>query len=240
MPAAIGNRINGIRVAEDCAGRKRGRLTICGARFRVSREWWCVAECECGSVGAYRYHSIAAEYGQTSSCGCRFAEEVKGYSRTHGHTAGRKMTSEYKTYHGMIQRCAYKNHICYSNYGGRGIKVCKRWADSFENFYADMGPKPSPTHSLDRIDPDGNYELGNCRWATAGEQAANRRSTVRYTFYGKTRTVAEWSRITQIPARTITERMRHGASPQVAFWAPPHSRWRSNAPFNKVKRVEFN
>jgi hypothetical protein len=81
---------------------------------------------------------------------------------------------EYKVWAAMIQRCSNPNNADYPDYGGRGIRVCDRWL-KFANFYADMGPRPSPQHSIDRIDNDGNYALGNCRWATAADQRANQR-----------------------------------------------------------------
>lgn len=82
---------------------------------------------------------------------------------------------EFQTWRSMISRCTNNNDHSYKNYGGRGISVCKRWLDSFEAFYADIGPKPSPELSIDRIDNEGNYELGNVRWATAKQQANNKR-----------------------------------------------------------------
>ncbi|OAH36994.1 hypothetical protein AX777_18320 [Sphingobium yanoikuyae] len=93
-------------------------------------------------------------------------------------------TSEHKTWAGMKARCLNPNNKFWPNYGGRGITVCDRWLNSFEAFYEDMGPKPSPKHSIDRIDVNGNYEPGNVRWATDSEQMQNVRHNVRVTFQG--------------------------------------------------------
>jgi hypothetical protein len=96
---------------------------------------------------------------------------AKELNTVHGGTRSR----EFNTWKGMQRRCYLQSAAGFKNYGGRGIAVCDRWLHSFENFLADMGCKPSPKHSIDRINNDGNYEPGNCRWATAKEQRQNRR-----------------------------------------------------------------
>jgi len=110
---------------------------------------------------------------------------------THGQTC----SFEYISWIGMFQRCNNPNDRGYSNYGGRGIKVCDRWFQSFENFLADMGKKPTPSHTIDRIDNDGNYTPENCRWATMQEQCRNRRNNRRITFQGKTLCIIEWLKL---------------------------------------------
>jgi len=117
--------------------------------------------------------------GKTRSCGCRIIQVLtaNGYAmRQHGESksVGRAASPEYRTWDGMKERCRNPNHKAYANYGGRGISVCERWLD-FESFLLDMGRRPSPTHSIDRINNDGNYEPGNCRWATRDEQNRNQR-----------------------------------------------------------------
>lgn len=111
---------------------------------------------------------------------------------THGHTRGYKTSKEYNSWLSMKARCYNPNHEHFHFYGGRGIKICDRWLNSFENFLSDMGTAPSPTHSIDRIDNDGNYEQSNCRWLTHKEQCNNRRNNIYFTMDGITKTLAEW------------------------------------------------
>jgi hypothetical protein len=106
----------------------------------------------------------------------------------------------------MKMRCYSRGATRYAEWGGRGIRVCHRWL-TFENFLADMGERPSSSHSIDRIDPDGNYELGNCRWATRSEQQRNRRDSVKLTALGRTMTLYDWADETGISAKTLYSRV---------------------------------
>jgi hypothetical protein len=112
----------------------------------------------------------------------------------------------------MIDRCSNPESDSYSNYGGRGIKVCDRWLNSFENFLADMGPKPGPEYSIDRKDNDRDYEPGNCRWATELEQQNNRRNNRWIQGFGRTQTLTQWSIELGIPRKTLSDRLGRGMS----------------------------
>lgn len=145
-------------------------------------------------------------------------------STTHGRASdGQIKTRSYRSWRSMKQRCNTPSSTQWEWYGARGIKVCTRWNDSFDNFLADMGEAPSPSHTIDRIDPNGNYEPGNCRWVTMAEQAENKRprsSTVWLTFRGKTQSVTEWARELGMPRFVVYARISHGWSAESALTEP--------------------
>lgn len=125
-----------------------------------------------------------------------------------GYIHGGWGTPTYKIWEKMLARCRNQNNKGYPRYGGRGITVCERWAD-FSNFLADMGERPEGL-SLDRINVNGNYEPGNCRWATAKEQALNRRDNVRVVYEGREMTVREAADLSGLGYMTIRSRMKRG------------------------------
>lgn len=129
--------------------------------------------------------------------------------RSHGHTRNRSFTPEYCTWASMIDRCHRPGNKQFHNYGGRGISVFDRWRGrgGFIEFLAHMGPRPSPKHSLDRINNDGNYEPGNVRWATQAEQASNTRVARIIEFKGRSMTLSAWAREIGISAATLHERL---------------------------------
>lgn len=135
--------------------------------------WDCL--CTCGRRKLVSRAHLRS--GMSQSCGCLRKEICQRVRLTHGHSrhrGGAQKTSEYMTWQALIQRCENPKQENYPRYGGRGIKVCERWRNSFENFLADMGRKPTPEHSIDRKENDGNYEPRNCHWATPEEQRGNR------------------------------------------------------------------
>lgn len=118
----------------------------------------------------------------------------------------------------MKSRCENPRNARYADYGGRGITVCDRWKDSFENFIADMGPPPTPSHSIEREDNSRGYEPGNCRWATDIEQGNNQRSNVLIEYNGKTQTIAQWARELGMNYQTLRQRIqKYGWSVERAF-----------------------
>ncbi len=125
--------------------------------------------------------------------------------------------NSYWSYHNMISRCYKEYDKKFPHYGGRGIKVCDRWLEGFHNFFEDMGEKPSPDHSLDRIDTNGDYYPENCRWATREEQQNNRRDNVIVSFNGKEQTLAQWSRETGVSAKLLRVRHKNGCSIEKLF-----------------------
>ena len=129
----------------------------------------------------------------------------------HGQCPRRKKTKLYSLWQTMKCRCHCPTHVAYLEYGGRGIVVCHRWRNSFEAFVQDIGPRPSPKHSLDRYpNPNGSYEPGNVRWATPGEQARNRKSNRVYTHAGKTQCLMDWSLEVGVNYHTIVGRLDRG------------------------------
>lgn len=142
---------------------------------------------------------------------------------THCDSRRGKKTAEFRCWMNMRNRCQNPKNPCYNRYGGRGIEVCAEWDRSFVNFLSDMGRRPSPLHTLDRIDSNGNYEPGNCRWETRLVQSNNRSFARSIAHNGKTCSAAEWARITGLRAGTIIRRLNLGWSVEKTLTQPTKS-----------------
>jgi hypothetical protein len=186
----------------EMTGKKFGKLTVLrndGRNRHGFIFWLCL--CDCGrevSVDGY-----LLRIGKTKSCGCIH----KSMITKHGHSS----EPEYYAWKGMIRRCTNPEDGGFKNYGGRGIKVCERWL-CLENFLEDMGKKPFPFSSIDRINNDKGYEPNNCRWATLEQQALNKRSNLKLTHDEKTLTITEWARELGIERMTLFARVYRGWS----------------------------
>lgn len=167
--------------------------------------WLC--KCECGQETTVRMTNLTAN--RIKSCGCKQNELRREAITTHGHNSNYKKSPEAVCYNAMHQRCTNPKTMNFSDYGGRGIKICDRWLESFENFLSDMGEKPSKNHSIDRIDPDGNYEPDNCRWVPRSVQDNNKRNSRKLAYNGRVQTVTEWAKEYNINASTLFHRLKN-------------------------------
>lgn len=185
---------------KDLPGQTFGRLNVLGFSHQDTRRrsyWNCT--CQCGVRKAIRGDHLSS--GKVVSCGC--------FHDTKTITHGLARTPIYHVWNAMITRCSCPKIRGYQNYGGRGISVCERWK-TFANFFADMGPLPGTGWSIDRIDNNGNYEPGNCRWATRKEQSRNKRTTVNVTIAGRTLCLADWADETGLKVWVVNSRYQAG------------------------------
>lgn len=209
---------------KDLTGKKFNRLTVISFSHLIKKGyryyWNCI--CDCGNKVIARGDGL--HNGDYQSCGCYQKEQVaKALRKTatkHGFAPRGHPTREYKTWAQMKNRCSNPKAHNFSLYGGRGIRVCDRWFNSFETFFQDMGFCPSQKHSIERIDTNGDYHPENCKWATAIEQANNTRRNRFLEFQGRKMTIAQWSRETGIAYANIYHRINHGWSIRHALTTP--------------------
>jgi len=199
-------------------GERYGFLVIEGEmparRVSGSTKRYVRCRCDCGRDVEVRLSHLRS--GHTISCGC-FRPEGRIYSLLYH---GLKDSPEYGIWKGMKKRCYKERSRGYRNYGGRGIRVCDRWLHSFKAFYEDMGPRPTPGHQIDRIDGNGDYEPGNCRWSTRREQNRNRVDNCFYDFDGKTLCLKDWADLYGMRKGTLHDRLARGMSFEEALTSP--------------------
>ena len=203
----------------DISGQRFGRLVVLRREGSIGAKpaWLC--RCDCG--GEHLTTATVLKNGHTRSCGCL---KIESDSRGSRYRHGLSNSPEHKVWMGMMDRCSNPKSTFFSFYGGRGIKVCERWK-RFEDFLSDMGPRPSLRHSIDRIDNDGDYEPGNCKWATATEQANNTSRNVLITIGSQTKTMSQWCKETGVDPDLASQRIiRDKWAPGDAVTVPPLNR----------------
>lgn len=213
----------GIRPAnfKDLTGQTFGRLTVVSlapshlSARKKSVRWNC--RCACGKVKPILGYSL--KKGETKSCGCLRRELAAKREITHGHTVLGKQTRTYQCWCDMRKRCSNPKATGYARYGGRGITVCDRWLESFENFLADMGECPAG-FEIDRKDVNGNYEPSNCRWLTKRDQSRNKSTNRTLQIDGETLCLKDWSIRSGIAYETIRDRLRKGWDAKGAIFEP--------------------
>ncbi len=187
------------RLTNDIRGFMSGRLTAIERSTRNGKTAW-ICQCKCGNMCTVIQNNLVS--GDTKSCGCLYRETRKQVSRTHGYAR----TRTYRIWCGIVQRCTNPRNKDYGAYQG---KLCDKWRE-FAEFLKDMGPCPSDLLTLDRIANDGNYEPGNCRWATRKEQTHNSATPVLITHSGKTMCIAEWARFFGVKPQMLVQRRWRG------------------------------
>lgn len=196
----------------DLIGQRFGLIVV--VKRASARTAW-LGRCDCGTVKVF--YSGNLKSGRSGSCGCRVPAISEALHLRHGQARGGAKTVEWVCWRSIKERCENIRSKSYPSYGGRGIRVCSRWSRSFEAFYADMGPKPSPKHSIDRRDNERGYEPGNCRWATKLEQCNNTRRNRLLTHGSETDTMAQWARRLGVDYGLLKRRLKtHGANGAVA------------------------
>ena len=189
----------------DLTGQTFGRWRVVRKAPVMSHGAMWICECQCGSVKSVTAASLRR--GESTSCGCSVVNAVGARHPL------------YNTWQAVMRRCYRPSARGFDRYGGRGITVCERWY-SLPNFIADMGPKPTPEHTVDRIDSKGNYEPSNCRWASPIEQGRNKQNNRILEINGVRRCIAEWSEISGIGPNTVKCRLDRGWSDERAVFEP--------------------
>lgn len=199
---------------KNIVGKIFSRLTVVSYKGKDKHSnslWTC--KCDCGSEVITSSKKLRE--GDAKSCGC-LAREYRASLRTHGKTN----TSEFKIWGSILTRVKNPKYHSFELYGGRGIGISEEWSNSFEAFLRDMGPRPSPKHSVERIDVNGNYCKENCRWATQREQCRNKRTNHLVTYKGETLPLVVWTERLGFRKTTLRNRLVSGWSIEMAMTEP--------------------
>lgn len=217
-----------MKKVKNLAGKKQpnGRLTaIEQFGFDKQRNATWICRCDCGNYIILRNNSFSNE--KTISCGCYLKEVLNGNTRSVKH--GESSSPEYRIWSGIKDRCYREKIKSYSRYGGRGIKMCDRWKNSFEAFLEDMGRRPEKGMQIERIDNNSNYEPENCKWDTRKNQCRNTRRNIYFTIDGETRLMVEWCEHFGIDHANVRHRMNIGWSVEDAFKIPEKKTNKNNS-----------
>lgn len=193
----------------DHTGKVFNRLTVLRRDGKIGALSAYLCQCSCGAVTRVASGNLVSN--KVKSCGCLNLERIRSQD-------GLSNTPTYVSWNMMVRRCSVPSASDYPDYGGRGISVCERWKD-FKSFLEDMGERPEG-QTIERKDVDGDYEPGNCRWATCIEQSNNKRTNRTLTVDGRTQTIAEWGRERGLHPKTIRQRLLLGWSDEEAVSRP--------------------
>lgn len=198
----------------DVTGERYGRLVAIRRVPSETRRTKWLFKCDCGVDFTTDVERVRS--GMTKSCGCLKIDKTRERSITHGHSVGRRSTRTLKAYQHAKGRCFSPTNSKFPQYGGRGISMCKEWADDFGAFLRDMGEAPEGK-TLDRIDPHGNYEPGNCRWATTHEQARTRTDNVIVEHEGRRMVLKDFATLMNVKYKSLHALVRYqGKTPAEA------------------------
>lgn len=215
----------------DLTGLSFDQLTVIERGPNRNREahWWCL--CICGTRWLARVSSLVQR--TTRSCPTCTRERTSMLGRIQLQTHGMYNSVEYGIWRSMLKRCLDPKHISYARYGGRGIQVCPAWRVSFQAFFSDVGPRPGPGYSLERLDNSKGYDKDNVGWSTPTEQARNRRTNHLLTYNGRTQCIEAWAEELHINSATLFYRLHHrerlGWSLEQVLMTPVHYRRKHRA-----------